>query len=84
MKKTLVIAVLGSLAIFAAACSSSGVNNNNNTNANKSTVVAPATDHTHEPGTAPHNDNRAATKPSPDHRDAPGTAPHNDNKVKKP
>lgn len=59
MKKTLAIAILGALAIVSAACSSSGVNNSSNSNANKTTVVAPATNHPHEPSTGQPNDNTA-------------------------
>ena len=105
MKKMLPIALVGSLAVVAAAaavagCSGSAGNNGNNPKANTTTVVAPATNHSHEPGTAaatvaPRNDNattakpgidnREATKPSPpDHGTAPGTTPHNFNDRKKP
>lgn len=75
MKKTLVITLLSLMAIFAAACSNSGVNNGNNTNANKTTEGTPAPDHSHKPGTAPHNDSAAPSKPHNDNKPAPKQSP---------
>jgi len=72
MKKNLPIALVGSLAVVAAAaagCSGSPGNNGNNPKANTTTVVAPATNHSHAPSPAaaavgPRNDNGTTAKPS--------------------
>ncbi|MGI8735015.1 MAG: hypothetical protein ACR2LM_17140 [Pyrinomonadaceae bacterium] len=70
MKKLITLAMVGSLAFFAVACSSSG-DSNRNTNTNTNTTT--------------NANGNAATKPSP-HKDPPGSTPHshNDNKSAKP